>query len=491
MAEIKKSEGGFFVQTDEDELFYLLTCTGVGDIALPAGDETPVYCPSPSTVGAFVITDAIAGEAGLVTYSLDRPLRSTLNYLLTVLRDCRFHGRVNWRVKGSTPDLFANYLVGLHLHKSRVTSSTVPASVVIQPGDNARVDTNADISAFDWKVVYPIKPTKVVQTETEDITDIAFDMSETCYEDEAGGDYKCKLGYYVTTCLVTSLANKADVWFTTDYGVTWTQTGDYPFAGSEDLTAVVTRGGRVIVAREAVLGDPAEIAYSDDQGDTWTQVEVGALPGQGINALWWLDQTHLWAAADSGYVYFSDDQGESWSTQTNGGVTAQNLAAIHAIDQSNAWAVGAAAAIIRTTDGSTWATVTAPVGLADGVTAVAMRNDNRVFIGTDAGELYVTADEGENWTQRNLPGQSSLSTIDEIMFDFALNYFGYIAATDGDGLGRLFRSEDGGASWLRVADMPTNGGFNAALWVCDQNNGWVGGPAHGGLAFLAKWQPVS
>ena len=77
------------------------------------------------------------------------------------------------------------------------------------------------------------------------------------------------------------------------------------------------------------------------------------------------------------------------------------------------------------------------------------------------------------------------------MFDFALNYFGYIATTDSDGLGRLFRSEDGGASWLRVSDMPTNSGFNAALWVCDQNNGWAGGAAHGGLAFLAKWQPVS
>lgn len=492
MSEIKQGEGGFFVQEDEDELFYLLTCTGVGDATLPEGDETPVYCPSSTRVGEFVIEDAITGEPGLITYSLDRPLRSTLNYLLTVLGKCRFHGRINWRTKGSTPDEPENFLVALHLHDSKVSSRTVPTPAVIQPGDDARVMTNADVNAFQWALEYPVLAARITVTETEAINDMAFDLSAICYPEEVGGDRPGMIGYATTDALAASPGATSDVLFTEDYGEAWAATAADPFGGAENCGAVQTRGGRVVVANATSLGTPAEIAYSDDEGAAWTVVVVGAVNGQVINDLYWLDATHLWACATGGYVYFSSDRAASWTAQTSGGLSGNALNAIHAINQTHAFAGGAGGALLKTTDGSTWQTATIPAGLVDAILDVEMRNTTRTFIVTDAAEMWVTVDnatDADQWTLRTIPSQDDLDQLRRIEFDPIWHYYGYLVGNTIAPVGRAYRSRDGGASWVLVETLPTNAGVNA-MRVIDVNNAWVGGEPVT-TAYIAKIVPVS
>lgn len=493
MAEIKFGEGGFFVQEDEDELFYLLTCTGVGDAELPEGDETPVYCPSPSEVGKFVITDSITAEPGLITYSLTRPLRSTLNYLLTELTDCRFHGRVNWRLKGSTPDEPENFIVALHLHYSKISSRTVPTPAVIQPDEDGRVETNADVSAFDWALEYPITAARIAVTETEAINDMAFDLSSVCYEEEAGGDSPGMLGYATTDALAASPGATADVLFSEDYGESWAATAADPFGGAENAGAVQTRGGRVVVARATADAlNPAEIAYSDDEGASWTLVDVGVVDNQVINDLYWLDATHLWASATGGYVYFSGDRGASWTAQTSGGLTTNSLLAIHAIDQTHAFTAGAGGIILKTTDGSTWAVATEPTGLTDDILDIEMRNKTRVFIVTDAAEMWVTVDaavDADNWAERTVPGQGDLAEMRRIEFDPLWHYYGYMVGNTGGPVGEVYRSRDGGASWTLEEEPPNNAGINA-MRVIDVNHAWVGGEPVT-TAYIAKIIPVS
>jgi hypothetical protein len=139
--EVLRRQGRMFVQDDQDDPFWLLTCTGAGDVSIPAGDETPVYCPDPASVGDFVITNSIVGEAGFVTYSLTRPLQSTLNYLMTHLHNCEFHGQVVWSADGTSPDVWTEYLLSLHLHRSKVSNRTIGQPAIISPDEDERVDT--------------------------------------------------------------------------------------------------------------------------------------------------------------------------------------------------------------------------------------------------------------------------------------------------------------------------------------------------------------
>jgi photosystem II stability/assembly factor-like uncharacterized protein len=487
---MQRSNGGFFVQQDEDELFELLTCTGVGDVTLPAGDSTAVYCPSLSKVGHFDIDDIIEGEAGLVSYTLTKPLRATLNELLVELRNCFFHGRVNWRTKGSVPDLFTNYLVGIHLFRSRVSSSTLGQPVVLAADENERVETNADIEAFDYYMIHPKEATRITQTEISAINGVTFDLSAACYEGEVGGDLEGKDGYISTDHTSTSPAVSADIWYSTDYGATWTLCAATPFAAAEDAGPIATYGGRVIVGRiTADAGNAAEIAYSDDYGATWTNVDLGATNSQTVDDITWLDWTHCWAACSGGYVYFSADGGESWTAQTSGGITAQNLVGIDAYDRSNVVATGAAGAIIQTTDGTNWQAVTGPAAVADQFNCVLMRNANRWFIGSDAGNMYKTTDGGTAWTALTNP-QWSGGEVVKIKADPERRYFMYVIGETSGTVGELYTSEDGGASFYEITDFPTNSGVND-MFVIDQNTGFVGGEPHGGTAFLEKFHAAS
>lgn len=494
MTELQRSLGGFFVQEDLDSDYYLLTCTGTGDITRPRGDEEPVYCPSPSEVGKFVITDAIEGEAGFATYSLVKPLIDTNNYLITELGDCRWHGRVNWRVKGAVPDVFDNYLVGLFLYNSRVTSNTLNQPVIISPDENDRVNTNADVNAFDWEVVYQQMATRITQTEPSAINGVAFDMSSACETEEIGGQEIGKDGYFTSDTPAGSAALTGEVYYTTDYGVTWTGCTADPFAAAESPGAVVTRGGRVIVARlTADAGNPAEVAYSDGYGATWTNVDVGAVDNQVINEMWWQDWTHLWACTTGGYVYFSDDGGETWTAQTSGGVTAQDLNDICAYDQEYVWAVGDSGALIYTEDGATWAAATGPSGISDAfLTCFVINSDpGRVLIGSDAGYVYRTNDGGAttaNWTTLGTPYWSG-GEVRKIRGELKYRYFIDIIGNTSGTVGQLYRSENGGQRFKRVTDFPTNSGLND-LEMLDHNVGWTGGEPQGALAFLAKIHSV-
>jgi photosystem II stability/assembly factor-like uncharacterized protein len=491
MPEILSAQGTVFYQDEEFSPFDILTCTAVGDVTIPFGDVTARYCPDPNAVGRFVKTGTIRGEADFITFALRRPLYDTLNYLLTELGDCQFHIQVPWANEGAEPSTAnLNFLTKLHLHFATVSQKTITAPVVIEPGDNARADTNADMNVLDWRMVYPNTSTRISITEFEDLNDIVFGLSAECNTDEIGGDKIAMEGYITTDFTATSPAVSADVWRTEDYGVTWAACAAQPFAGSESIGAVVMLGDRVIVARSTTDGaNPAEVGISDDDGASWSNVNVGSVNGQTVNAMWWEDYTHLWAACSGGYVYFSDDAGDTWTAQTSGTVTAQALQDIVAFDRSTVWAVGAAGAIIRTTDGSNWAAVTGPAAVADQFNTVFVRTPNLVLIGSDAGNVYRTDDAGVSWGAALTTPQWSGGEVMRIRGEQALNYFLDIIGNTSGGAGECYRSHDGGATFQEVS-LDTNLGLNG-LFVVDQNTAWVCGAPQGGTGFLAKIHETS
>jgi len=100
-----------------------------------------------------------------------------------------------------------------------------------------------------------------------------------------------------------------------------------------------------------------------------------------------------------------------------------------------------------------------PVGPDGGTVrslAVDPRNPDRIFLGTSAGNLYLSSDNGASWSRFARPGNSAEMVLDHITIDpadprkiFVAAWNAQLPNSDGD----LFRSKDGGKSWEIVADL--------------------------------------
>ncbi|HLY91896.1 MAG TPA: YCF48-related protein [Candidatus Angelobacter sp.] len=100
-----------------------------------------------------------------------------------------------------------------------------------------------------------------------------------------------------------------------------------------------------------------------------------------------------------------------------------------------------------------------PLG-PDGGTARSLaldpKNPDRIFLGTSAGNLYLSSNNGKTWSRLAHLGSAAEMVLDHIVIDpaepknmFVAAWNAQLPASDGD----LFRSKDGGRSWEIVADL--------------------------------------
>ena len=88
--------------------------------------------------------------------------------------------------------------------------------------------------------------------------------------------------------------------------------------------------------------------------------------------------------------------------------------------------------------------------------AIDPRNPDHIFLGTSAGNLYVSLDKGASWSRFARPGNSAEMVLDHIVIDpsdarniFAAAWNAQLPNSDGD----LYRSKDAGKTWEIVADL--------------------------------------
>jgi photosystem II stability/assembly factor-like uncharacterized protein len=88
--------------------------------------------------------------------------------------------------------------------------------------------------------------------------------------------------------------------------------------------------------------------------------------------------------------------------------------------------------------------------------AIDPKNPDRIFLGTSAGNLYLSSDGGRNWSRFARPGNSAEMVLDHIVIDptdsrniFAAAWNAQLPNSDGE----LYRSHDAGKTWEIVADL--------------------------------------
>ncbi len=84
------------------------------------------------------------------------------------------------------------------------------------------------------------------------------------------------------------------------------------------------------------------------------------------------------------------------------------------------------------------------------------KNPDRIFLGTSAGNLYLSTDNGRELARFARPGNSAEMVLDHIVIDptdprniFVAAWNAQLPNSDGD----LFRSKDAGKTWEIVADL--------------------------------------
>lgn len=323
---------------------------------------------------------------------------------------------------------------------------------------------------------------------------IAFLNDVRCASGSSAAQKAGKTGFISGDISTGSPASTIDVFYTTNYGQTWTATATDPFAASEIVAsiAVFATGAnsyRVVVARGTTdAANPMEIGYSDDNGTTWTNVNVGSTVGQyaqaSPNSMFALDQNDVWLVTNGGYIYHSADGALTWTTQDAGVATASDLFAVHFADSKVGFAGGASDDVVRTIDGGvSWSAVT-DIGATSTVTTIFTLDAQRAWVGTLNGRIYYTTDAGTTWTQRRFTGDTAGRVAD---IKFINDLVGFMIHDTAAPVGTMFTTMDGGYTWEAITTT-TNSGLNA-LAVLDENNFYAAGEINSGTAALIKATP--
>jgi hypothetical protein len=488
--ERKIREGRVWAQFKKFEPYKLILLGTMSDLTRTRGALTPSRRPSKSVHGEEEISDVLRGSPDLPGFSLMTRLERSYNYLLG-LKKCRLPGVQGHLGKCKRPDNFYGAHTVVLYSKVYDGDMSLPTLSQIE-GDDAKIEYTVPFSAINgpiWCDMLKSFLSARTITEAGDILDMYFfgqECVENCESQEDAGEN----GYLVTDAYAGSPTDFAYVYYTEDKGDTWAQTSAAPFAAGEDISAILVAGitsdHRVIVFRGTADGaNPAECAYADVTAfgtTTWNTVNIGAVNGQYITGAFYLDDAHVLAVTNDGYVYLSDDGGVMWTAKLT---TATNqLNGVALLDNGFGFAVGADNTLYITQDGAeSWSSLTGP-SAGNALTCVWITPDGTAFIGDDAGGIYGTYDRGDNFTTLALQGATA-ATVKKIKSYIDDNIF--VIANKADGEGLCWESIDGGASFrLWALNMPTNSGLNA-LSVVDQNLVFVGGDASlATLAFLTR-----
>ena len=248
-----------------------------------------------------------------------------------------------------------------------------------------------------------------------------------------GGNPGLPGSIFLDACRIDSLrgwivGTDAQVLRSDNGGATWT--AQTPPVGFGTLLAVAFLDS----LNGWIAGDLGVIARTSDGGATWTQVPSGT-----SSPLWGLhfeSSTRGWACGQDGVVLAWD--GSSWTPQTTG--TVEAIYDIHFLDDLNGWAVGSNRTILKTTDGGvTWIACSTPPLDTTHLNSVCFTSLSDGWATGTWGTVLHTSTGGASWEATFLGPLPPMWYVE--FFD------GANGRIVGDESG-LFRSQDGGATWI-------------------------------------------
>jgi photosystem II stability/assembly factor-like uncharacterized protein len=466
-------------------------CHTIASVTKPKGNNTLVHCPDPRQPGKYKVVTKTKSAPGLTTFTIETKMFGLFDFIENL--NCPIPIIAN-AVDCAPKDEFWNWRRSfIFLNADNVQESL---SNLISGGDDENVVMMSfDMEADDMLRLAPLRISRDQSiAETQALNHVFACDQDICAGPCGAANEHCDTLYAVSDPVTGSASNTATVWIMADG--TWSATDADPFGTSEVISAgtcfaVDRLTTRILVFRGSTVGgSPAEAAYSDDAGATWTTVNIGATNGEFIispQALSAKNQYNIWVGSNLGRIYFSSDGGGSWTAQEDQGIHAAAYNWVQMADDRNGWAGGAGDVIATTNDGGqVWSQVNA-TGQGGDITAGGIIDTNTAWVGTDDGEIFFTSNAGVTWTQRVGWAGSGTGVIDDI--NFVNNMVGFMSHRNGSAKSTLLMTRTGGYNW-EVIETPNNSGLNSII-VCGLRAVYAVGEASGGKPVVYKLQPVS
>jgi photosystem II stability/assembly factor-like uncharacterized protein len=475
------SMGAIWVQPDgPNSISHYLGCYEMGDLPIPKGAITRTLCPDPSQPGKWVVKSRRQGPPDAPTTTITGLTEATESYVENL--SCPFSLYVK-QSECDRKDVFTSYQ-RMTVLKWVIDTQEIYANMAQREGaDDSTHAVDLDIEGVDR--CFPLEAQRRTTTEANALNDVAACGVDRCQGACGVQQAKCDTLYAVAVAGGTGV--KAKVLKSTDAGVVWAATTADPFAVGESIAAVVcfpmtSSITRVIVACGTTgAATHAHIAYSDDGGVTWTNVDVNTLDAEFFvdgGSLEALDRNHIWGVTDQGNIFFSSDAGVTWTEQTS--TNANSLSVVRFANKDVGMCAGATNTLMTTNDGGLhWTVETAPAaGAGLEIRSGWIFDSNRLWLVYATGLLYYTLNGGATFTARTgLP--LTPSVLNDLNFwDEYVGFLGGRVATGGSNYLTVFRTIDGGYNWEEYrASVALDGATNGAnaLAVCGVNQAFAVG----------------
>lgn len=469
-------EGG--ARADREADFH--SCMRADALEQAYGDIEKIECPDPHQANQFVEVGEVQGADERPTSQLIGRYPAKEASDLKRLADLRCYNDVHLNIGTCTDvSLFNRFDKKLIWQYARITNYATDPLGALGSDERAVVNETADVSMREWYEVlgisYAVRAGTIV---TNEVIDVVICDKISCGDCDEASD-GCQKIFALTIAAGGSPGTPADIVYSLNKGATWHADDVDSLGAAENPDALACVGEYLVV----VSNDSASLHYApleDFNGvddPEFIEQDDGFVAGGAPNDIWSVGNK-AFIVGDAGYVYTVTDV-PSGVVVIDAGVAEQDdLLAVHAIDEDFMVAVGNNGAIVKTENGATVTALGGPVGIGINLYAVWIKyNDSdEWFIGGTNGTLYYTVDNGINWAESNFAG-SGAGVIYDIAF--STKSVGYLAHATAAPVGRIFRTYDGGNTWVLTPDqsqdnMPANY-LIVAIAACTEDPNFVVG----------------
>ena len=262
---------------------------------------------------------------------------------------------------------------------------------------------------------------------------------------------------------MTASANGSGVWYSSNYGQTWTQvsTGTIP-AASNVASIAISASGRYQVAAASLNG--YGIYYSSTYGQTWTQAS-------GTSTFSWVQVCvsesgqYMSACNYTSFIYYSRNYGVTWtaSTSTNGNSIAARYAGIacSASGQYQVTRVVSGGIYYSTNYGITWTISNITTTSASEYAYGAMSASGQYTIFPSSDGMYISTTYGQSWIL-TINGIATPSVLSRTSMS-ASGQYQLVSSNSTGSTGGVCYSSNYGQTWTLYPMTNANGWTSTAI----------------------------